>query len=250
MRKHLLLSALAAVLVFVPALVRAQTADEVVEKALTAMGGRAALGKLTSRSAMGTISISTPMGDITGTVEVYNKAPNKSRSVVKIDLSNLGLGQVLQEQRFDGTAGYAIDSLNGNRDITGDQLEAMRATTFPSPLLGYKEAGARVDLTGKEKVGDKDAYVLRFTPRAGPASRIFLDAETYILVKTIITLNIPQLGTDVEQSSLFSDYRDVDGVKTPFRVQSVNQLQSLTITLTMVENNTTIPDSSFAKPAQ
>jgi outer membrane lipoprotein-sorting protein len=250
MRKHLLLSALAAVLVFVPALVRAQTADEVVEKALTAMGGRAALGKLTSRSAMGTISISTPMGDITGTVEVYNKAPNKSRSVVKIDLSNLGLGQVLQEQRFDGTIGYAIDSLNGNRDITGDQLEAMRATTFPSPLLGYKEAGARVDLTGKEKVGDKDAYVLRFTPRAGPASRIFLDAETYILVKTIITLNIPQLGTDVEQSSLFSDYRDVDGVKTPFRVQSVNQLQSLTITLTMVENNTTIPDSSFAKPAQ
>jgi hypothetical protein len=39
-------------------------------------------------------------------------------------------------------------------------------------------------------------------------------------------------------------------VKTPFRVQSVNQLQSLTITLTKIENNTPIPDSSFAKPAQ
>src|SRR5215831_7896020 len=250
MRKHLLLSALVAVLVCVPRLVRAQTADEVVEKALTAMGGRAALGKLTSRSATGTISINTPMGDVAGTVELYNKAPNKSRSVVKIDLSNFGVGQVLQDQRFDGTVGYAIDSLNGNREITGDQLEAMRATTFPTPLLGYKEAGARVELTGKEKVADKDAYVLRFTPKAGPASRIFLDAESYMLVKTIITLNIPQLGTDVEQSSLFSDYRDVDGVKTPFRVQSVNQLQSLTITLTKVENNTPIPDSSFAKPAQ
>ena len=250
MRKHLLLSVLAAVLVFVPSVVRAQTADEVVEKALTAMGGRAALGKLTSRTSRGTISVSTPGGDVMGTIELYNKAPNKSRSVVKIDLSNFGVGQVLQDQRFDGTVGYAIDSLNGNRDITGDQLEAMRATTFPTPLLGYKEAGARVELTGKEKVGDKDAYALRFTPKAGPASRIFLDAETYMLVKTIITLNVPQLGTDVEQSSLFSDYRDVDGVKTPFRVQSVNQLQSLTITLTKIENNTPIPDSSFAKPAQ
>ena len=42
----------------------AQTADEIVDKTLTAMGGRAALGKLTSRSATGTISIATPNGDI------------------------------------------------------------------------------------------------------------------------------------------------------------------------------------------
>ena len=95
MKKHLLLSALASVLVFVPGLVRAQTADEVVEKALTAMGGRAALAKLTSRTATGTISVSTPGGDVMGTIELYNKAPNKSRSVVKIDLSNFGVGQVL-----------------------------------------------------------------------------------------------------------------------------------------------------------
>jgi len=250
MRKHLFVPALTALLLFVPGLVGAQTADEIVDKALTAMGGRAALGKLTSRTSTGGISVSTPAGDVTGTIELYNKAPNKSRSVVKIDLSNLGLGQVLQDQRFDGVVGYAIDSLNGNRDITGDQLETMRSTTFPTPLLGYKEAGARVELIGKEKVGDKDAYVLRFTPKTAPASRIFVDAESYIVVKTIITLNVPQLGTDVEQTSIFTDIRDVDGVKVPFRVQSVNQLQSLTITLTKVEHNTPIADSMFAKPAQ
>src|SRR5262245_55444623 len=134
MRKHLLVPVLSALCVLVPALVRAQTADDIVEKALTAMGGRAALGKLTSRSSTGTISIATPNGDITGTIELYNKAPNKSRTLVKIDLSSLGLGQVVQDQRFDGTVGYAIDSMNGNRDITGDQLEAMRSSTFPTPL--------------------------------------------------------------------------------------------------------------------
>ena len=183
-------------------------------------------------------------------MELYNKAPNKSRSLVKIDLSNFGLGQVTQDQRFNGTTGYAIDTLNGNRDITGDQLEVMRSTIFPTPLLQYKEAGARVELLGKEKVGDRDAYVLRFTPRTGPASRMFFDAETYMLLKSVVTVNVPQLGSDLEQTVEFSDNRDVDGVKLPFRVRSVNQLQSLTITLTKVEQNTPIDESQFSKPAQ
>ena len=250
MRKQLLVPALTALLVLPAVYLQAQTADEIVERSLTAQGGRAALSKLTSRVSTGTITVSTPGGDVTGTVELYNKAPNKSRSLVKIDLSNFGLGQVTQDQRFNGTTGYAIDTLNGNRDITGDQLEVMRSTIFPTPLLQYKEAGARVELLGKEKVGDRDAYVLRFTPRTGPASRMFFDAETYMLLKSVVTVNVPQLGSDLEQTVEFSDNRDVDGVKLPFRVRSVNQLQSLTITLTKVEQNTPIDESLFSKPAQ
>jgi outer membrane lipoprotein-sorting protein len=246
----MLLLALAALVVLPVRAARAQSADEVIEKSLAAIGGRAALGKLTSRSASGTISIGTPVGDITGTIELYNKVPNKSRTLVKADLTSLGAGQLTQDQRFDGTAGYAIDSLNGNRDITGDQLEIMRSGTFPTPFLGYKEAGMRAELLGKEKVGDKDAYVIRLTPKTGPASRMFFDAASYLPVKTIVSLNIPQLGTEVEQTANFLEYRDVDGVKVPVRVQSVNQLQSLTIVLTKIEQNITLDDSMFAKPAQ
>jgi hypothetical protein len=249
MTKRLLLT-VAALIVLPASWAHAQTADEVVEKYLTAIGGRAALGKLTSRTATGTISVTTPAGDLTGTIELYNKAPNKTRTVVKIDASSLGVGQILQDQRFDGTSGYAIDSLNGNRDITGDQAEIMRSGTFPTPLLRFKEEGARVELLGKEKVGDRDAYVLRFTPKTGPASRQFMDAETSLLVKSVVTVNVPQLGTDLEQTVEFSDYRDVDGVKVPYRTRSINQVQSLTITFTKVEHNTPIDDRSFAKPAQ
>jgi outer membrane lipoprotein-sorting protein len=249
MTKRLLLT-VAALIVLPASWAHAQTADEVVEKVLTALGGRAALGKLTSRTATGTISVTTPVGDLTGTIELYNKAPNKVRTVVKIDASSVGVGQILQDQRFDGTAGYAIDSLNGNRDLTGDQVEIMRSSTFPTPLLRYKEEGARVELLGKEKVGDRDAYVLRFTPKTGPASRQFMDAETYLLVKSVVTVNVPQLGTDIEQTVEMSDYRDVDGVKVPYRTRSVNQVQSLTITFTKVEHNKAIDDGSFAKPAQ
>ena len=98
MRKQLLVPALTALLVLPAVYLQAQTADEIVERSLTAQGGRAALSKLTSRVSTGTIAVSTPGGDVTGTVELYNKAPNKSRSLVKIDLSNFGLGQVTQDQ--------------------------------------------------------------------------------------------------------------------------------------------------------
>ena len=43
----------------------AQTADEVIEKHLTALGGREALGKITSRTMSGTIALSTPAGEVT-----------------------------------------------------------------------------------------------------------------------------------------------------------------------------------------
>jgi zinc protease len=250
MRKPLALLALTALLVVSASRALAQTADEVVERSLTAIGGRAALGKLTSRTTTGTISVSTQGGDLTGTIELYNKPPNKVRTVVKIDASAFGLGQILQDQRFDGTAGYTLDSLNGNRDITGDQVEIMRSSTFPTPLINYKDTGARVELLGKEKVGDRDAYVLRFTPKTGPPSRMFMDAETYLLVKSVVTLNVPQLGTDVEQTVELSDYREVDGVKVPYRTRSINQLQTLTIVFTKVEHNTPIDERIFAKPAQ
>src|SRR6516165_2338544 len=129
----------------------AQSADEIVEKYLTAVGGRSALAKLTSRTMTGMITLSTPQGDVSGPVEIYSAAPNKSRTVVKLDLTALGAGQVTVDQRFDGTSGYVIDTLQGNREITGGQLDNMRNNAFPSPLLNYKDRGATVELAGREK---------------------------------------------------------------------------------------------------
>src|SRR5215470_14257934 len=82
--------------------VTAQTADEIVEKSLAAAGGRAALGKLKSRHVTGTVAFSTPAGDLPGTVETFNEAPNKSRTLMKLDLSAAGMGLVSLDQRFNG----------------------------------------------------------------------------------------------------------------------------------------------------
>jgi outer membrane lipoprotein-sorting protein len=235
-----------AVLVGVHAL--AQTADEVIEKHIAASGGRAAYAKITSRVGTGAITVGTPVGDLSGTIEVSSKKPNKSRTLIKLDLTALGAGQMTSDQRFDGTTGYVMDSLQGNRAIEGGQLEAMKNGSFPSPLLNYKEMGTVLALGEKQKVGGKDAFVLTMTPKAGPPTRLFIDAESFMLVRTTVTVNVPQLGGDIEQVVDFSDFRDVDGIKIPFVTKSTNPAQTVTATMTSVKHNTDLDDASFSKP--
>lgn len=225
----------------------AQTADEIVDKVLNAMGGRAAIGKLTSRSTVGTMTLSTPAGEVSGPIEILNQLPNKSRTLIKMDLSSLGAGPMTVDQRFDGTSGYVVDTLQGNRDITGNQLENMKNALFPSPLLNYKERGATVELSGKEKAGEREAYVLIFKPKSGSAVRQFIDAESYLLVKLVAKIDLPQIG-EVEQTTELSDYRQVDGVKLPFSVKASSAVQHFTITITKVEHNLKIDDALFVKP--
>ena len=70
-----------------------------------------------------------------------------------------------------------------------------------------------------------------------------------MLVKTIITINVPQLGGPIDQVVEFSDFRDVDGIKIPYVTKSSNPVQTVTATVTDVKHNTEIDDSSFTKPA-
>jgi outer membrane lipoprotein-sorting protein len=226
----------------------AQTADEVIEKHLAAIGGRAALAKLTSRTMTGTFTVSTPVGELSGPIEIVNAAPNKTRSVITLDVSAVGgPGEMVIDQRFDGTAGYAMDSMQGNRDITGSQLENMRNATFPTPLLDYKANGATVELVGREKIGARDAFVVLLKPKTGPVSRMFFDAETYLPLRMMVKLEVPQMG-ELEQTSDLSDIRDVDGVKVPFVIKSSSSAQSFTIAIAKVTHNTKVDEAQFSKP--
>ncbi len=225
----------------------AQTADEVVEKYLAAIGGRAALEKLTSRSTAGTMTLSLPNGPVSGSIEILNQRPNKTRTLTKLDLSSLGAGQVTREQRFDGMTGYILDSLQGNREITGNQLENLKNTGFPTPLLTYKERGASVELAGKEKVDGRDTYVLLFKPKTGSVARQFIDAETYLPARIVIKVDTPETG-EVEQTTDLSDYREVDGIKVPFTIKVSTAGQGFTIAVSKVEHNVKIDEAVFSKP--
>jgi hypothetical protein len=238
---------LAALVVGSAAVARAQTADEVVDKTIAALGGRAALGKITSRTTSGKISVTTPAGNIPGTVEVYNQAPNKVRTLISLDLSALGAGAMTLDQRFDGTTGFAMDSMQGNRDIIGDQLANMKNADFPTPLLRFKERGTKIELGPKEKVGEHDAQVLVITPQAGPPSKLYVDTQTWLPARLVQTLELPEVGR-VEQTTELSDYREIDGVKVAFGIRNSSAVQTISISVDKVEHNTKIDPALFSKP--
>ena len=239
--------ALVAVVLAWASVASAQTVDEVIEKSIAAMGGRPAMDKIKTRSMTGTLSLATPAGDIPGTVEVLNAAPNKMRLVIKADLSAFGAGQLLIDQRFDGTSGYMINSLQGDQPITGDQLESMKANSFPHLFLDYKARGFKATLTGKEKVGDRDAFVVVLEPTTGSPIRQFIDAESFLPVRSMAKISTPQTG-EIEQTADASDFRDVDGVKVPFSVRLTSSMQSVSMTFTKAENNVAIDEKMFVKP--
>jgi outer membrane lipoprotein-sorting protein len=247
MKKHtlpLLLSLLLA-----PALVTvaaAQTVDEVVEKHLAAMGGRDALSKLTTRKATGAITITTPNGDLSGPVELYSKLPNKTRAVMKLDLSALGVAEpMILDQKFDGIAGWALNSLQGDTEITGNQLDNMKGSVFPNQLLNYKETGLKVELLPRETLAGKSVIVLLVTPKVGSVAHVYMDAESFLVVRTTAKVNVPQAGGDIEQTADLSDYRAIDGIKVPFMTVNSTSIQTVTIKLDTVAHNVAIDDAMF-----
>jgi outer membrane lipoprotein-sorting protein len=229
---------------------QAQTADEAVEKALAAMGGRAALTKLHTRVITGTITVWAPGVDIPGAVEMSYKAPNLARSLMKLDLSSFGGQEMVIDRRCDGKTAFEINSQTGVKEITGNQLENMLNASFPSPFLNYKQAGARVEVAGKEKLGEKDVIVLVYTPKIGSVSKLYFDAQTWQLVRSVGKVNVPEAGGEIEQTTDPSDYRDVDGVKIPFTLVMSNPVQSVTIRIQKVAHNTPLDDSIFGRVAK
>ena len=226
----------------------AQTADEIIEKSLAAQGGRAAFEKLTSRVTTGTMAVSTPGGEFPAAIEVFSQAPNKSRTLITLDLSAAGAGSVVIDQRFDGTNGFVSDSMRGDSAMTPSQVQSQRNNIFPTPFLNYKEHKIKVELAGKEKVGDREAFVLAVTPADGPGSRVFVDAQTYLPLRAITTVEMPEMG-NIEQTVEFSDYREVEGLKTPFTLKGSSSVQTFTIRVSKIENNTKIDPALFVKPA-
>jgi outer membrane lipoprotein-sorting protein len=247
--RHIVTSALLSVAVVwagvAPA--RAQTADEIIEKHLAALGGRAALAKITSRRATGTVTVTTPGGDITGPYEASYKAPNKTRVMLKLDTVPLGgPGDIVIDQRFDGVSGITMNSMQGDTVIAGNQLDNMKNGGFPSGLLSYKERGLKAEVLSREQVGGRDLIVVRMTPKAGSVAKIYLDPATHLIVRTVATVNSPDQG-DFEQVIEFSDYRTVDGVKVAFQTVNSTPTQKFSVTIAKVEHNVALEDALFSR---
>jgi hypothetical protein len=216
-----------------------QKVDPIFDRYEKAIGGRQAWEKFTSQVLMGTIVV--PSMNLTGTIMVHEKAPNKFLSAVIIN------GAVFQ-QGFDGIQGWTDDPKNGLRDQTGAELaESKRGADF---LHAFKirRVYANIAVTGAEKVRDQDTWVIEASaPEGGDPTKMFFDKQSGLLLR-VISPNHDADGVSQLQED-FDDYRDVDGVKLPFVWRQTVGDTAYTLTFNEVHHNVELSDSEFAKPA-
>lgn len=232
-----------AALVASSALVRAQTGslptiDQILDKYISGVGGRAAIEKITTVDGKGTIDI--PDAGVSGTIQLLQKAPDKALTVVEIT----GVGQ--QREGFDGSVGWSDDPQNGMRQKSGAELaEARRAATLGRELK-MKTLYPKMVVKSVEKVDEKDAYLVEATPEEGAPVKLYFDAATGVLVRQTAVRQTPAGPLEVEVT--FSDFRPVDGVKRPFTIRQATSIFTAVIHLTDVKQNGPIDDAVFKPP--
>jgi photosynthetic reaction center cytochrome c subunit len=219
----------------------APSADQVLDKYLQAIGGASRLASLTSFAATGNSGGYGPEGD-KRPVEIFAKAPSQRTTIIHtLDGDSTAT--------FDGRAGWfaaphrpvPVLTLTGG-ELDGARLDAM--LSFPAQIkqaFGGWRAGALTT------INDRPAQVLQATSPGGTLATLFFDRESGLLVRLVrfAPSKVGRLPTQID----YADYRDVAGVKLPFR-WTVTWLSGVdTFELTEVRPNVAIDAAKFAKPA-
>ena len=212
------------------------TAAEVLNRALAAMGGETALSKLGTLHRQGTMKVS----GYTGIYQAWARAPNNHRSL--IDLKVLKV-----ERGFDGKEGWERrgDALSA---ITGIKLERARRGALLLPLLMYKKSSVPVQMLGKKRVGEANAWVLEFQPKEGVREQFFLDTESFLTLQEM-RIRPDENGEPETLTIGYGDYREVDGLQFPFSISRVDGNQEVHLTLTEYELGTDLEENFFRSPA-
>jgi len=213
--------------------------DQIIEKFVTAIGGKEAVAKVSSRVQKGSFDI--PAMGAGGTMEIFEKAPNKTLAVITIP----GFGTV--QEGFDGKVAWAQDPQSGLREKSGTELADAQLDGNFYKLIKLKELYPKMELTGKQKVGERDAYVIIGTPAAGSPEKWYFDVQSGLLIRSDIERDTPMGKLPVE--TLLEDYKEYDGVKVPTSIKQTNPNFTLVIKVEDVKHNVAIEDSKFTKPA-
>jgi outer membrane lipoprotein-sorting protein len=113
-------------------------------------------------------------------------------------------------------------------------------------LLHPDEVGVTYAYKSKETVKDKECHVLEQNFADGHTVTIYVDAETFLPLKSK-SMEVNQVGAEVEAETYYADYQEVDGIKIAHEVSIFQGGQELMhIGVADVEFNTGLEDSLFS----
>jgi outer membrane lipoprotein-sorting protein len=220
----------------------APSAEQVLDKYLQALGGPERLAKLTSFAARGTY---IGYGDAEKRpVEIFAKAPGQRATIIHT-LS----GDVTTV--YDGRLGWAAapetDSPMPLRTLSGGELEGARLDADLSFPRRVAQALSNWRGAFPATLDDRDVLVIQGTNALQMPVKLYFDAESGLLSRLVRYAETP-VGRNATQID-YADYREVAGVKIPFRWVVAWQSGHATFELSEVQPNAPIDPDTFARPA-
>ena len=221
----------------------AQTLDEIVKKVINARGGIEKIKAVQSERITGRVAFAQ---GIEGTLTLELKRPHKLYSEIGVE------GQKVLRVYDGKSAGWTVNPFVGNKgvvEMSADELKGMPdESDGDGPLVDYKAKGSKIELVGKEDAEGKAAYRLKITGKSGDVRSYLIDAATFLTTRWEGTRKVAD--QDLPWECNLSDYREVQGLKFPFKIDqgSPGTEYRQTLTVEKVEINPKMDDAHFAKP--
>jgi len=207
------------------------TAMAVIQKYIYAIGGMDNFKKVVDRTTiMSGLAMNQPIA-----ITIKQKYPNKL-------LQELSVGEINQIIYYnDGIGKLKIG--NEITEIEGKELERLKIDATMQFLVDPEQYGVKSEVLPNELVDSVDCFVIKFTLPSRIRWFQYFSVETGLKFKE--TKEIQTKQGLFEQESYFSDYREVNGLKYPFKIKQFLGLQVIELNVTSIEINTGLDDSVF-----
>ncbi len=207
-----------------------------IRKVISAYGGEQALARVNSVYAKG--SIEALMRGDRGISTRYFKRPRKLRAELVYHHSS--------ETRI-------LNGFRGWRGSDGEPLQEVHGPPYLAMAYQYKyldlpfgflEQGYKITYLGRASLHGVPVETFQLTDNEGPVMRVSVDAVTHLIARVAGSFGFG--GRETELAAEFSDYRDVGGIKFPFRITNYGGENKIAeTTVTEIRINQDMPDSLF-----
>jgi photosynthetic reaction center cytochrome c subunit len=216
--------------------------DQILEKYIQALGGAQNLAKITSIVAKGS---SQAYAELAYPFEMYAKAPDEITTITHTEAGD-------RTTAFDGRNGWVAMPSDDKPIpllplIQGDLIGARLDGTICFPT-GLKQMLMDWRVSTPIQINDKDVEVVQGSADGGRTPvNLYFDSKTGLLVRQVRYTDT-KVGLSATQVD-YDDYRDVAGVKVPYK-WTVSWLDGQTVyTAKEIQANVPIDASKFERPA-
>jgi len=222
------------------------SAGPIFDKYMQALGGSQRLANLTSLAATATV-LGYGVGAEKQSAEIYARSPGRRTTIVhspggdNVTTLDGDSAWIAGPQIAGPEIPVPVLKLTGG-DLDGLKLEANLA--FPSTL---RNAFSQWRVGVQTEIDDHQVQVVQGSGPGVAFATLYFDTDSGLLLRVVRYTEsfVGRFPTQID----FSDYREVSGVRTPFRWTVVWLDGQETFELTKVDWNVPVDESKFAKPA-